>query len=168
MIDVSCFTQNNPQRSEVNILCTSHWFSYNSGLWMAKVTDSVIEAGYLAFYPFVCRTIVISIEKYCIHDAPTLHHPINMIKLRRKEPHPHGLTLFQPKVVTLPNHSRSSIDVVVKLLACGARDTGFDSRSRRYDFRDWLSKASKSWYDWKIAKARSLKRRKILYTTATT
>ena len=24
--------------------------------------------------------------------------------------------------------------------------------SRRYDFRDWLSPASKSWYDWNIAK----------------
>ena len=31
--------------------------------------------------------------------------------------------------------------MVVKLLACRARDPGFDSRSRRYDFRDWLSPA---------------------------
>ena len=36
--------------------------------------------------------------------------------------------------------------VVVKLLACRARGTRFDSRSRRYDFRDWLSPASKSRY----------------------
>ena len=36
--------------------------------------------------------------------------------------------------------------VVVKLLACGARGPGFDSRSRRYDFRDLLSPASKSRY----------------------
>ena len=28
---------------------------------------------------------------------------------------------------------------MVKLLACGARGTGFDSWSLRYDFRDWLS-----------------------------
>ena len=38
----------------------------------------------------------------------------------------------------------SSGGVVVKLLAYGARDLGFDSRSRHYDFRDWLSPASKS------------------------
>ena len=37
----------------------------------------------------------------------------------------------------------SSGCVVVTLLACGARGPGFDSRSRRYDFRDWLSPASK-------------------------
>ena len=40
--------------------------------------------------------------------------------------------------------------VVVKLLACGARGLGFESRSRRYDFRDWLSPDSKPWYDWNI------------------
>ena len=39
----------------------------------------------------------------------------------------------------------SSSGVVVKLLACGARGPGFDSQSRLYDFRDWLS-ASKSGY----------------------
>ena len=38
----------------------------------------------------------------------------------------------------------SSGGVVVKLLACGARGTRFDSRSRRYDFRAWLSPTSKS------------------------
>ena len=38
----------------------------------------------------------------------------------------------------------SSGGVVVKLLACGARGPGFDSRSRRYNFRDWLSPASKT------------------------
>ena len=31
---------------------------------------------------------------------------------------------------------RSSGGVVVKLLACGARGLGFNSRSRRNDFRD--------------------------------
>ena len=36
--------------------------------------------------------------------------------------------------------------VVVQLLACGVRGPGFDFRSRRYDFRDWLSPASKSRY----------------------
>ena len=41
----------------------------------------------------------------------------------------------------------SSGGVVVKLLACGVRGPGFDSRSRRYGFRDWLSPASKSLYD---------------------
>ena len=30
-----------------------------------------------------------------------------------------------------------------KLLACGARGPGFDSQSRLYDFRDWLSPVSK-------------------------
>ena len=36
------------------------------------------------------------------------------------------------------------------LLACGARGLRFYSRSRRYDFRDWLSPASKS--RWNTAK----------------
>ena len=44
---------------------------------------------------------------------------------------------------TLTFVSRSSVGVVVKLLACEARGLGFDSWSRRYDFRDWLSPASK-------------------------
>ena len=35
---------------------------------------------------------------------------------------------------------------VVKLLACGVRRPGFDSRSRHLNFRDWLSPASKSRY----------------------
>ena len=47
----------------------------------------------------------------------------------------------------------SSCGVVVKLLACGARGPGFDSWSRPYDFKDWLSPATKSRYGWKIAKA---------------
>ena len=34
---------------------------------------------------------------------------------------------------------RSSVDVVVKLLACGAIGPEFDSWSRRYNFKDWLS-----------------------------
>ena len=38
----------------------------------------------------------------------------------------------------------SSGGVVVKLLACEARGPGFDPRFHRYDFRDWLSPASKS------------------------
>ena len=42
---------------------------------------------------------------------------------------------------------------VVKLLVCGARGPGFDSRSRRYDFRNWLSPATKSPYDRKTAQA---------------
>ena len=54
----------------------------------------------------------------------------------------------------------SSSGVVDKLLACGARGPGFESRSRRYDFRDWLSPASKSQYGWNIAKAT-----KVLKTT---
>ena len=43
--------------------------------------------------------------------------------------------------------------VVVKLSACGARGTGFDSRARRYNFGDWLSPASKVRYGWNTAKA---------------
>ena len=42
-----------------------------------------------------------------------------------------------------------------KLLACGARGPGFDSRSRRDDFRDWLSAASS-----RDMAERSLNRRK--------
>ena len=41
--------------------------------------------------------------------------------------------------------------VVVKLLACGARGTGFDSRTLRYNFRDWLSPASKVRCGWNTA-----------------
>ena len=40
----------------------------------------------------------------------------------------------------------SSSGVVVKFLACGAGGPGFDFRSHRYEFRDWLSHASKSRY----------------------
>ena len=45
-----------------------------------------------------------------------------------------------------------SNSVVVMLLACDASSTGFDSRYRRYDFRDWFSPASKSRDDLNIAK----------------
>ena len=38
--------------------------------------------------------------------------------------------------------SSPQVGVVVKLFACRARDPGFDSWSRCYDFRDWLSPAS--------------------------
>ena len=48
---------------------------------------------------------------------------------------------------------RSSCGVVVKLLAWGARGPGFDFRSHRYNFWDWLSPASKSRYGWNTAKA---------------
>ena len=44
------------------------------------------------------------------------------------------------------NSKGSSGGVVLKLLACGARSPGFDSRSCHYDFRDWLSPASKLRY----------------------
>ena len=37
--------------------------------------------------------------------------------------------------------------VVVLLLPCRARGPGFDPRPRCYDFRDWVSLASKSRYD---------------------
>ena len=37
---------------------------------------------------------------------------------------------------------------MVKLLASQARGPGLDSPSRRYDFRDWLSPASKFRYGW--------------------
>ena len=40
----------------------------------------------------------------------------------------------------------SSGGIVVKPFACGARGMGFNSWPRRYDFRDWLSPASKSQY----------------------
>ena len=41
----------------------------------------------------------------------------------------------------------SSDGAVAKLLACGANGLAFDSRFSCYDFRDWLSPASKSQYD---------------------
>ena len=40
-----------------------------------------------------------------------------------------------------------------KALGFGARGPGFDSRSHCYNFRDWLSPTSKSWYGWTIAKS---------------
>ena len=49
--------------------------------------------------------------------------------------HPSHPSSFSP--------DRSSGGVVVTLLDCGARGPWFDSRSRRYDFRDWLSPISK-------------------------
>ena len=50
-------------------------------------------------------------------------------------------------------YERSRCGEVVKFLACGARGLGFNSGSRRYNFRDWLYPASKSWYGWQITKA---------------
>ena len=47
---------------------------------------------------------------------------------------------------SIPQLGRGSGGVVVKLFAYGARGPGFDSRSRRYDFIDWLSPTSKSRY----------------------
>ena len=54
-------------------------------------------------------------------------------------------------IVTSPLGSGSG--QVVKLLACGARGPGFDSRSRHLNFRDWLSPASKSRCGWNTAEA---------------
>ena len=54
----------------------------------------------------------------------------------------------------------SSGGVVVKFLACGARGPGLDSRSRLYDFRDWLSPAFKSRYGWNIDKAAKIPQNK--------
>ena len=42
---------------------------------------------------------------------------------------------------------------VVKLLACGARGPGFDSRPRHLNFQRLVISASKSRYGWKIAKS---------------
>ena len=41
---------------------------------------------------------------------------------------------------------KSSSGVMVKRLACCLTGTGFDSWSRRYNIRDWLSPATKSLY----------------------
>ena len=38
-------------------------------------------------------------------------------------------------------------------MASGARVPGLEPRSRHLDFRDWVSPASKTLYDWKIVKA---------------
>ena len=45
----------------------------------------------------------------------------------------HCVTLLSPRI---------SGGVVVMLLACGARGPMFDSWSRHYDFKDWLSSDS--------------------------
>ena len=45
---------------------------------------------------------------------------------------------------SLGNFMYLFVHLSFKLLACGARNAGFDSRSRRYDIRDLLSPASKS------------------------
>ena len=47
----------------------------------------------------------------------------------------------------------SSVGRVVKLLACGARGPGFDSRPRLLNFQRLVISASKSRYGWKIAKS---------------
>ena len=59
---------------------------------------------------------------------------------------------------------KSSGRVVVKLLACGARGPGFDSRSRHYDFRDLFSPVQdtiwlKDRWSWEITKATSILKR---------
>ena len=38
---------------------------------------------------------------------------------------------------------------VVKLLTCGRKGPGFEPGSRHFEFRDWVSPASTSRYDWK-------------------
>ena len=45
---------------------------------------------------------------------------------------------------------------VVKLLACQARGSGFESRSRHLNFRYWVSPASKQRYDWEIVRKSQL------------
>ena len=59
---------------------------------------------------------------------------------------------------------KSSGGVVVKLLAWGANGPGINSRSRRFDFRDWSSPASKLRYGSNFAKAIQV----LKTTTATT
>ena len=60
------------------------------------------------------------------------------------------LTILLPQYIfILISHTYFDMpcDITTKIdLACGARGPGFDSRSCRYDFRDWLSPASKSRY----------------------
>ena len=77
---------------------------------------------------------------------------MNLIAIQEYE-HPIYFA-FMSKHPTLENLVivGSTNGVVVKLLACWARGPGFDSRSHPYDFRDWLSPASKSRYSWNIAK----------------
>ena len=50
-------------------------------------------------------------------------------------------------------HLESGGGWVVKRLTCGARRPGFEPRSRKLEFRDWIYHASKSRYYWKIVKA---------------
>ena len=63
------------------------------------------------------------------------------------------LVLFQHfKSFNEKREQRSGVVVIFfKLLACRARGSGFDSQSRRYNFRDLLSPASKSHYGWNTA-----------------
>ena len=53
--------------------------------------------------------------------------------------------------------------MVKLLLACGTRGPGFDS-SRRYDFRDCSSPASKSQYGWNTAKLKIKTTNQPVYT----
>ena len=55
--------------------------------------------------------------------------------------------------ISLLSFIRSSVGRVVKLLACGARGPGFDSRPCHLNFQRLVIPASKSRYGWKIAKS---------------
>ena len=63
-----------------------------------------------------------------------------VVNLYREHCAPHRLQTVLV-IVMINTRYRSSGGEVVKFLACGARGPGFDSRSRYYDFRDWLSPA---------------------------
>ena len=71
-----------------------------------------------------------------------------------EQPNPRRISQYTPTLVNVSKYGvRSSGGRVVKLLACGARGPGFDSRPRHSNFRDWLSPISKSRYGWNAAKA---------------
>ena len=67
---------------------------------------------------------------------------MNLIAIQEYE-HPIYFAFMSKHPTLTPVIVGSSNGVVIKLLACWARVLGFDSRSHPYDFRDWLSPASK-------------------------
>ena len=89
---------------------------------------------------------------YWTHEIKNHKHPHNVIKLpSHPSVQPSLYPFFFLKLLThikqgLQKYYRSSRGVVHKLLAVGARGSGFDYWCHRYDFRDWSSPASRSRY----------------------
>ena len=99
-------------------------------------------------FPAVASVIVIMVLFSCVqrrhYDYTVGNYCIYRLKIE-------WYANIAPKAISMRQGKGSSGGVVVKLLAWGANGPMFDSRSRRYYFRDWLSPAFKSRHGWNFA-----------------